>query len=416
MAAIGFHFHANAVSRSAGRSSVKSAAYITREKLHDERLDKTFDFSRKAGVEYVRHAAPKDAPEWAQDIGQAWNKVEEVENRKNSTQAREFVAAFPHQIDAQQRKFILDDFMREELTRKHFLATAGIHAPDREGDERNYHAHIMFSERPLDADGFAKNKDRRFTSFETREEALESVKIKWAELGARQLEKAGFEVEAERWRHGYKTLPVQAELAKARGDFAYVEDCDREATKHIGVAAVAMERKGEPTERGELHRETEARNEQRQQIKEELASLDRQEAVLNIEPERVASRSFEDFAQRQTERNANPTRDYSPLHATHAQVAEQLKQEQERCATASPEPEPPAQEYPKRGEIIQDEPIRSRAEQTTAPELEAGADLRRKREEKTEKEEIGFNPEVLAEIRRRMEAEEERERERTRER
>lgn len=281
MAAIGFHFQANTISRSKGQSAVASVAYRTAEKIHDDRIEKTFDYQKKGGVEYVHHAAPKNAPEWAQSIGTAWNTVEATENRKNSTLAFEYVAAFPHQLTAEQRAYILKDFMREELTRKHFMATGAIHEPNQKGDDRNYHAHIMVWDRPINADGAAAHKDRRFSDLKQRGETLEEFKEKWATLGARQLEKAGYEVEAERWRHGYKTLEQQTEAAKTRGDLDYLKEIEgREATKHIGVKAVGMERKGEQTERGDLHRETEARNSERQTIQIETKAAYREARKL----------------------------------------------------------------------------------------------------------------------------------------
>ncbi|MDD2800026.1 MAG: MobA/MobL family protein [Methylococcales bacterium] len=326
MPAIAYHFSAKTVSRSRGQSAVAAVSYRTAEKLKDERLDKTFDYTRKQGVELVYHAAPKATPDWTQDIGQSWNEVERVENRKNSTLAREYVAAFPHELTEQQREFILKDFIREEFTRKGFMATAAIHSPAPDGDERNYHVHILFSERPLDESGFAKNKDRRFSSYENREETLGHLKEKWAELGARQLERAGHDIEAARWRHGHETLEKQQAAALARGDNDYAEQCDREASKHLGVTATAIEREGKASERGDLNRDIESRNTERQEIKAELASIEQQQAKLEAEPESPAPRSLDEYGQRMAARRANPNRDYTALHETHAQVAARLKE------------------------------------------------------------------------------------------
>lgn len=285
MPAIGYHFSAKTISRTRGQSAIASVSYRTAEKLKDERLDQTFDYTRKQGVEFVYHAVPQNAVEWAHDIEKAWNEIERVENRKNSTVAREFEVAFPHQLDEQQREYILKDFVREEFTRKGFMATAAIHSPSPDGDERNYHAHIMIAERQLDENGFSTHKDRRFSSYETRTETLEHLKEKWAELGARQLERAGFEIEAERWRHGHKTLDKQHEAALARSDIEYAEQCDREPTKHLGITATAIEREGKESERGDLNRAIESRNDERQEIKQELASIQEQRTTITQEYE-----------------------------------------------------------------------------------------------------------------------------------
>jgi hypothetical protein len=63
-------------------------------------------------------------------------------------------------------------------------------------------------------------------------------------MGARALERAGYEIEADRWRHGHRDLPEQREEALKRGDHEYAEAINREATKHRGPQVDAMERKG----------------------------------------------------------------------------------------------------------------------------------------------------------------------------
>jgi hypothetical protein len=280
--AVAYHCHAKVISRTKGQSAVASAAYRTGQRLEDERYGKVQDFSRKAGVEFVWHAVPASAPEWAKDVGQTWNEVERAEVRRNSTLAREYVAAFPSLLNAERREWMLKDFVREEFTRKGLIATAVIHAPDKNGDERNFHAHVMVAERPVDADGWMKHKDRSLISRET----LVEIKEKWAELGARQLERAGYEVEAERWRHGHKTLKQQEAAALERGDMAYVEQVrEREATTHVGPVASAIERKGRVSERGELNREIEARNVERKEIEVDLAAVRQELERLVQEPD-----------------------------------------------------------------------------------------------------------------------------------
>lgn len=281
MPAVAFHCQAKVVSRTKGQSAVACAAYRARAVLEDERYGKVQDFSRIKGLEFVWHAAPADAPAWAKDVGQTWNAVERVEVRRNSTLAREYVAAFPHQLSAEQREWMLKDFVREEFTRKGLITTAVIHAPDK-GDERNFHTHVMVAERPVDAEGWSKHKDRSLQSKET----LAEVREKWAELGARQLERAGFEIEAERWRHGHKSLKQQEAAALERGDLAYAEQVrDREPTTHVGHVAMAIERKGRVSERGELNREVEARNVERKEIEVDLAAVRQELERLVLEPD-----------------------------------------------------------------------------------------------------------------------------------
>lgn len=291
MPATAFHLSVVPMSRSTGKSSVAKAAYITGGKLADERTGKLHDYTRRGGVEAVLHAQLKDAPEWSRDVAQAWNAVEAVESRRNSQTAKVIDGlAFPHGIDAEARRRMLTDFTREEFGRKGFIWTASIHTPDKDGDERNYHAHVMWNERPLTAEGFAKTKDRSATAFETREAALVAMRERWAALSAKQLERAGLPLEAERWRQGHLTLQAQAELARARGDIEFAEECaNREPTKHLGRATVALERKGIPTERGDAWEATEARNDQRRALRQQGAALEREETRLAAKERRRAA-------------------------------------------------------------------------------------------------------------------------------
>ena len=167
-----------------------AVAYRTGTRLHDERQDRTFDYRRRPGVMFVYHGAPQEAPGWAHTPETAWNAVERAESRVNSNVAREYEVSFPHQLDVQQREYFLKDFLREAFTRKGMLMTAAIHAPSPTGNQKNVHAHIVFSDRPIGADGFSKNKDHSFAADETRVARLDASKDGWAALCARQLSMA----------------------------------------------------------------------------------------------------------------------------------------------------------------------------------------------------------------------------------
>jgi len=330
MPAVGFHFPIKSISRGKGQSVVAAVAYRTGEKQHDERLDKIFDYRARSGVELVHHAVPKDAPEWAQDIGRAWNAVERAEVKKNASVAHEYVGAFPHELTEQQRAWMLKDFVREQLTRKGFMATAVIHKPGKDGDQRNYHCHILFSARPLGAAGFAANKDRRFSSYEERGKTHDAMREKWAELCARQLERAGLTVEAERWRHGHKTLAVQRALALERGDLAYAAECDREPTQHLGPVATEIERDGRPSHRGDENRAIEADHAERQRLKQDIARLEQMETALERHQQQLDAHPVVQAINRAWERSDNPVSFAAALREAGVVIAHVSEQDAER--------------------------------------------------------------------------------------
>lgn len=311
-----YHLAAKIISRSAGRSAVACAAYRAAELLHDDRQGMTHDYTRKRGVEFAGIFAPQDAPDWTQDRAALWNAIEAAEKRKDAQLARELELALPHELDALQRRYLIQDFIKENFTRKGFLCDVAIHEPDREGDRRNYHAHVLTTFRTVDENGFSKNKDRS----QNATAALEHWRERWAEHGARHLARAGHETEAERFRHGYKTLEQQRAAALERGDLEHAEALDREATQKMGEAATQLERRGVQTDRGDGNRAIEARNAERAALREAMrdaaAEIEHQpEAPRPMTPEDHAAalaRRGDDAAARWLERMQRPTPDQEP--------------------------------------------------------------------------------------------------------
>ena len=93
--------------------------------------------------------APKDAPEWAHDRNRLWNQAERAEKRKDAQLAREIEVSLPHELTAQQREWLVKDFAREAFVRQGYAVDIAIHAPDKDSDDRNHHAHLMVTMRTL---------------------------------------------------------------------------------------------------------------------------------------------------------------------------------------------------------------------------------------------------------------------------
>jgi hypothetical protein len=238
-----YHFTAKAVSFGKGQSAVHTAAYNARTQLaHDRESRITKNYADKGGLEFSGIFAPPGAPAWTQDREAVWNRAEAAERQANGQPARNVEFALPHELDAEQRRRLVTDFARETFARRGMIADVAIHAPHGQNDARNYHVHCLLTMRRLDGDGFAKTKER---AWNTKAE-LAAWKEKWAEMGARALERAGFAIEAARFRHGHQTLPKQREAALERGDLDFAAGLDREATIHKGPAVSAMESRDDP--------------------------------------------------------------------------------------------------------------------------------------------------------------------------
>jgi hypothetical protein len=235
-----FRLCAKLVKRSEGRSVVNSAAYISREKIFDERVGKVRNFSSKIDdLIFSKIYLPENAPEIFNDRSVLWNTVEHTEKRKDAQLARLIELNLPCELSTEKMIDTLEK-IAEIFTSQNMIADVNLHQPNEGNDERNYHAHILLSLRNVDADGFGlKNTEWN------KRETLTQWREKCAEICALSLEEIGRECnEVSQWKYGYLTLEKQREKAIERNDLEFAEICNHEPTKHKGVTICYLEKKG----------------------------------------------------------------------------------------------------------------------------------------------------------------------------
>jgi hypothetical protein len=265
------------VKRSKGASAIAKAAYNSRSRLTDERTGEVKNYSRKAEPVLCSFTwAPPGAADHFRDRQQLWNVAEAAETRKNSQLAREIEISLPHELNQQQREWLLKDFVRENFVRAGMVADVNMHGPHPDGDQRNVHAHILLTTRRIEGDEFSKDKAREWNSKALYNEWRED----WAERGAKALERAGFDVEAERWRYGHLTNREQQLHAIERGDMEFAQTKGREPSKHLGPEIKEILNRGLVSDVQE-RREAEAANDNA--IRDELAALRAERAGLERE-------------------------------------------------------------------------------------------------------------------------------------
>ena len=155
-----FHLAVKTIGRSAGRSATAAAAYRAGVEITDERTGLVHDYTRKQGVEHNALVVPADAPAWASDRAVLWNAAEQAETRKNSTVAREYEIALPAELSAEARRELALGLAREISERHGVAVDVAIHAPGREGDHRNHHAHLLTTTRRIGPEGLgAKTRE-----------------------------------------------------------------------------------------------------------------------------------------------------------------------------------------------------------------------------------------------------------------
>ena len=223
-----YHLSVKTISRSAGRSATAAAAYRAGVEITDGRTGEIHDYTRKGGVESAGLVLPAGAPEWAADRAALWNAAEQAETRKNSTVAREFEIALPEELSPAGRQRLALDLAREIVDCHGCAADVAIHAPGKEGDNRNHHAHILLSTRRLGPEGFT-GKTRELDDQKTGPQTVAQWRERFASLQNERLREAGIEARVD-----HRTLEAQG--------------IDRVPTRHLGPAATGYERRtGEPS-------------------------------------------------------------------------------------------------------------------------------------------------------------------------
>ena len=232
-----YHLSVKTVKRSAGRSATAAAAYRSASVIECDREGRVHDYTAKRGVEACFILAPAVAPDWAQDRAALWNAAEARETRSNSVTAREWELALPSEVSDAARIEMTRAFAQQLVERYGVAADVAIHAPHREGDQRNHHAHILTTTRVLSAEGLT-DKTRILDASSTGGPEIEAMRGYWAELQNHALELAGQE---ERVDH--RSLEAQREVALSLGDTLKAEELEREPELKLGPAANAIERR-----------------------------------------------------------------------------------------------------------------------------------------------------------------------------
>ena len=135
-----YHLSASIVKRSAGRSVTAAAAYRAAAKIEDITTGLVHDYTRKKGVDYSEILSPISTSlgnEWLTDRQELWNKIEEVERRKDAQLAREITLAIPRELSRPEQIALVREYVQTNYVAAGMVADVNLHHLD--GD--NPHAH-----------------------------------------------------------------------------------------------------------------------------------------------------------------------------------------------------------------------------------------------------------------------------------
>lgn len=237
------------INRKSGRSPQAAAAYRAGCRLTDSLTGEIHDYRRKGGIAHSEILAPPNC-EWATNRQALWNAAGEADKRSNSTTAREWLGALPHELSHDGRVGVARDFAQYLVERHGVAVDINVHAPDKKpvtGTEpRNWHAHIMFTSRAVLPDGMGP-KTRELDTKATASVAVEEMRAEWEAIVNRHL--AAEAIEAR----------IAMESYERRG-------IHKMGLPKIGQGATALERRGITTDAGDRVRAT-ARHNARYQAK-----------------------------------------------------------------------------------------------------------------------------------------------------
>ncbi len=252
-----YHLSVKIVKRSSGRSATAAAAYRAAEKIHDYKTDVTHDYRKKRGVFGAEIIAPDGSPKWVYERKKLWNEVEKVEKRCDAQVAREIDIALPVELNREQKKELVKDFVREELVSKGMVADIAFH----NFDDHNPHAHILLTTRPINDDGRFGFKERSWN----KKDALEQLRFCWAEKVNLSLEQAG-----------HKEVKVDHRTLEEQG-------INRIPQIHLGADVAQMKKRGIRTNRGDEYDRIADANLKIKQLEQEINNMN--SLVARIERE-----------------------------------------------------------------------------------------------------------------------------------
>ncbi len=257
-----YHLSASIIKRSAGRSVTAAAAYRSGSKIEDLTTGIVHDYTRKQGIDYSEILSPVSLDEigneWLLDRDQLWNKVEEVEKRKDAQLSREITIAIPVELDRASQIELVREYVRANFVDRGMVADINLHHLNGE----NPHGHILLTMRNLRTSPEGKVEFGSKNTDWNSKELLLAQRKNWESVTNKYLEMSGSEAR------------IDCRSLKEQGS-PFIPQI------HVGVHAMAMKRKGIVTDRSEEFDRIQAAND------DIHARLERayQEEYIEPEPE-----------------------------------------------------------------------------------------------------------------------------------
>jgi len=290
-----FHIHLKSIGRADGRSATGAIAYRAGEKILDSRTGNEFDYTKKKGVEHSQIFFPNNEKNSRPDLydrSKLWNEIEKSEKKSNALVAHELEFSIPHELNAKQRKAMVDEFCKELAERHGVVVDASIHAPHgKNADKRNYHAHVMFSTRRFENGEFGQ-KAREFNKLPHAKSEIKKELEKGREDFSLRLD--GEKNAATLWRAVYEKIGnkflVEAGFDPSLDRRSYLErGIDKQPTIHEG-AGRQMAKRGLQSDRYEENQQIIKRNEKLSELETEINASSALLSRLDVEYDELSAK------------------------------------------------------------------------------------------------------------------------------
>ena len=215
-----------------GRTACGSSAYRSCDRLVDN-AGNVHDFRKKGGYVMGGVELPAGAPEELRNRQTLWSRHEKRDIRKDAELFRDIMITMPNELSYLAVARVARS-LAGLLTEKGMCVQWDIHDTTKD-KQRNLHVHLMVTMREILPDGTFGNKNRSWNRYNGGLNVAELLRPEAARLMNAELEAIG------------SSDRVEHESYADRG-------IDKIPTKHMGVAATAMERKDKKTNKGNQNR------------------------------------------------------------------------------------------------------------------------------------------------------------------
>ena len=249
------------VKRSKGQSAVEKSSYISRCTLTSEYTGETYYPKYHEDLVHSEVSLPDHAPKEFADRSVLWNSVEQIEKNKNAQLARMLKLNMPNGWSYDLAVATVKEYVQKNFVEKGMCADWAVHdSCNEKTGQRNLHAHIMLTLRPLQQDGTWGTKQHKVYILDEQGNKIKNKNGKGWKSTTEQTTDWNSPDNAKKWRANW------AEIINATNEHIGLNEkwehrsfkeqgIDRLPTIHLGAVASALERNGIHTERGNINRQ-----------------------------------------------------------------------------------------------------------------------------------------------------------------